>query len=120
MIFVVALMMFFGGAVVGVAVGLSRKSFDISHLDRIKRELKGQLGQVQAQNMRYLHEVRILNKKYRRSRLLNKKFRKERDALKDHVGPHAAMEIIKALYPEGNLNHLEGQIGDCLSNRVLK
>ena len=119
MSFIVALMMFFGGVVLGAAVGFARKSFDISHLDRIKRGLKGQLGQVQAQNMRYLHEVRILNKKYRRAKLLSKKFQKERDVLKAHIGMDVAMPIIKGLYPEGNLNHLEGQVGDCSTNRVL-
>lgn len=73
------------------------------------KALRNQLSQVQGQNMRYLHEIRILNRKYRRARLLNKKFQKERDVLKNHVGLDVAMPIIKTLYPEGNLSYLNGE-----------
>lgn len=71
------------------------------------RELTNQLSQVQNQNLRYLHEIRMLNKKYRRARLLNRKFQKERDVLKNHIGVDTAMSLIKDLYPEGNLSHLQ-------------
>lgn len=79
-----------------------------NYSDEVPKEIKNQLAQLQNQNLRCGRELRILNKKYRRSRLLNKKFQKERDVLKLHVGPEA-INIIKALYPEGNLNYLAGE-----------
>lgn len=87
----------------------SKMDYSIMEEKRKAKATKNQLSKLQHQNMRYNRELRILNKKYRRSRLLNKKFQKERDALKGHFGMKASMTVIKSLYPEGNLDHLDGE-----------
>lgn len=55
------------------------------------------------QNIRYAHELRRLNKAHRRLKKGIKSLVKERDILKDHIGHPKAIEIIKTLYPDGNM-----------------
>ncbi len=83
-------------------------NWNIIRIENPSKELKNQLTQVQHQNLRYVHELRILNKRYRRSKLVTRKVQKERDALKRHFGMLESMNVIKTLYTDGNLRHLEG------------